>query len=69
MFTHSYSLDSVQDGSTALLVAAHKGHCGIVRMLLEAKANVNVKAKVSESDSACVVTEFVMKTFPVTRFE
>ena len=38
-------------------------------MLLEAKANVNVKAKVSESDSACVLTEFVMKTFLVPRFE
>ena len=38
-------------------------------MLLETKANVNVKAKVSESDSACVLAEFVMKTFLVPRFE
>ena len=50
MFTHSYSLDSVQTGSTALLVAVQEGHCGIVRMLLEAKADVNIK-NVSESCS------------------
>ena len=48
MFTYSYSLDSVQNGSTALLVAAQEGHCGIVRMLLEAKAEVNMKNNVSE---------------------
>ena len=52
MFTHSYSLDSVQNGSTALLIAAQKGHCGIVRMLLEAKADVNMKNNVSESCSS-----------------
>ena len=52
MFTHSNSLDSVQTGSTALLVAAQEGHCGIVRMLLEAKADVNMKNNVSESCSS-----------------
>ena len=54
-FTHSYSLDSVQDGFSALLVAAHEGHCGIVRMLLEAKADVNMKNNVSECFS-CNIT-------------
>ena len=60
MFTHSNSLDSVQDGSTALVVAAQKGHFGIVRMLLEAKADVNMKDNVSEScssDGVCALTE------------
>ena len=60
MFTHSYLLDSVQDGSTALLVAAQEGHCGIVRMLLEAKADVNIKNNVSEScssDGVCALAE------------
>ena len=60
MFTHLYSLDSVQDGSTALLIAAQKGHCGIVRMLLEAKADVNMKNNVSEScssDGVCALAE------------
>ena len=52
MFTHSYSLDSVQDGFTALLVAAERGHCSVVRMLLEAKADVNMKNNVSESCSS-----------------
>ena len=52
MFTHSYSLDSVQDGSTALLVAAEKGHCSVVRMLLEAKADVNIRNNVSERCSS-----------------
>ena len=46
MFNYSTSLDTVQDGFTALHVAAHKGHCGIVRMLLEAKADVNVQNNV-----------------------
>ena len=55
MFTHSYSLDPVQDGYTALLVAAQEGHCGIVKMLLEAKADVNMKNNVSESCSSDVV--------------
>ena len=52
MFTHSYSRDSVQDESTALLVAAQKGHYGIVRMLFEAKADVNTRNSVSESCSS-----------------
>ncbi len=43
----SSSLDSVQDGFTAMMVAAQNGHCGVVRMLLEAKANVNIKNNVS----------------------
>ena len=60
MFTHSYSLDSVQNGFNALLVAAQEDHCGIVRMLLEAKADVNMKNNVSEncsSDGVCALAE------------
>ena len=60
MFTHSYSLDSVQDGSTALFVAAQEGHFSVVRMLLEAKADVNMKDNVSEScssDGVCALAE------------
>ena len=60
MFIHSYSLDSVQDGYTALLVAAQNGHCSVVRRLLEAKADVNMKSNVSEScssDGVCVLAE------------
>ena len=48
MFTCSSSLDSVQDGYTALIVAAQNGHCEVVRMLLEAKADVNIKTNVSD---------------------
>ena len=58
--THSYSLDSVQTGSTALLAAAQEGHCSVVRMLLEAKADVNMKDNVSEScssDGVCALAE------------
>ena len=52
MFTCSSSLDSVQDGFTALIAASQKGHCEVVRMLLEAKADVNTKTNVSESCSS-----------------
>ena len=66
MFTHSYSLDTVQDGSTALLVAAEEGHCGIVRMLLEAKADINMMNYVSEScsrDGVCALAESSINCF------
>ena len=55
MFNCSSSLDTVQTGSTALLVAAQEGHCEIVRMLLEAKADVNVQKNVSASCSIVMV--------------
>ena len=45
-------LDTVQTGSAALHVAAQEGHCEIVRMLLEAKADVNIQNNVSESCSS-----------------
>ena len=60
MFNCSSSLDTVQDGSTALFVAAQEGHCAIVRMLLEAKADVNIQNNVSEScssDGVCTYTQ------------
>ena len=60
MFNCSSSLDTIQDGFTALLVAAQEGHCEIVRMLLEAKADVNMKNNVSEScssDGVCTYTQ------------
>ncbi len=53
MFTCSSSLDSVQDGGTALMAAAQNGHCKVVGMLLEAKADVNSKTNVS--DIYCMV--------------
>ena len=51
VFTCSSSLDSVQNGATALYAASQEGHCEVVRTLLEAKADVNVKTNVSESIS------------------
>ena len=37
------TLDSVQDGSSALHIAAKEGHSRVVEMLLEADADLNVK--------------------------
>ena len=42
-------INSAQDGSTALYAASQEGHCEVVRMLLEAKADVNKKSIVSKS--------------------
>ena len=44
--SHSH-LKMTQDGVTALHVASHNGHSRVVRMLLEAKADVKKKTKVS----------------------
>ena len=63
MFACSSSLDSVQGGATALHVASQEGHCEVVRILLEAKADVNMKDDVSEScssDSTVIVLVCVM---------
>ena len=51
-----YYLDSVQDGGTALYMACRNGHCGVVRMLLEAKADVHIKANVSHAAWWCLCT-------------
>ena len=54
MLTCSSSLDSVQDGSTALIVAAQESNCEVVRMLLAAKSNVNMKTNVSDMMNVCM---------------
>ncbi len=51
-----YYLDSVQDGSTALYMASQRGHCGAVRILLDAKADVHVKTNVSHAAWWCLCT-------------
>ena len=51
-----YYLDSVQDGTAALHMASQEGHCGIVRMLLEAKADVHNKTNVSHAAWWCLCT-------------
>ena len=38
--------DPVQNGATALIVAAQEGHLRVVEMLLEANGNINVKDNV-----------------------
>ena len=40
---------SVQDGSTALHLASQNGHCEVVKILLKAKADVNIKTNVSKN--------------------
>ena len=63
VFTCSSSLDSVQDGATGLHAASQKSHCEVVRMLLEAKADINMKDNVSEScssDGICALAESIV---------
>ena len=43
---HHLSLDSVQDGTTALFVAAQNGHLRVVEVLIAAKAQVDIQWKV-----------------------
>ncbi len=45
----------MQNGGTALYLASHQGHCGVVRMLLEAKADVNIQRNVSHAFHNVVV--------------
>ena len=45
-FTCSHYLDSVQDGSTALFVAAQNGHVRAVELLIAAKAQVDIQQTV-----------------------
>ncbi len=43
---HTILTRSVQNGSTALIVAAENGHVTAVELLVEAKAQVNIQQKV-----------------------
>ena len=45
-FTCSHYLDSVQDGATALFVAAENGHVRAVELLIAANAQVDIQRKV-----------------------
>ena len=47
-------IDPVQDGSTALLVAAQNGHLKVVEILLAAKCQVDLLNKVGVSASLSI---------------
>ena len=47
-------IDPVQNGSTALHVAANNGHLKVVEMLLAAKCQVDLQDKVSVSASLSI---------------
>ena len=48
MFVHLLTLSCiVQNGYTALIVAADKGHLRVVELLIASKAEVNIQANVS----------------------
>ncbi len=43
---YHFSLNSVQDGTTALFAAAQNGHLRVVEVLIAAKAQVDIQQKV-----------------------
>ena len=45
--SHHSSLESVQDGTTALYIAAQNGHLRVVEVLIAAMAQVDIQQKVS----------------------
>ncbi len=49
----------VQDGGTALHVASQEGHCEVVKMLVMAGANVNIKCNVSHAAWWCLCTPWL----------
>ena len=60
---HPHLTLHVQDGATPLYAASQEGQCEVVRMLLEAKADVNMKDNVSEScssDGVCALAESIV---------
>ncbi len=61
MFTCSPYLDSVQDGYTALIIAAQKGHLKVVELLIAANADVNIQTNVSHIDGVCVPADCVVE--------
>jgi len=46
---------SLQDGVTPLIVASNKGHTSVVKLLLEAKAEIDVQNKVMLAVVACII--------------
>ena len=54
------SLNSVQNGATALHMASQEAYSDVARMLVDAKADVNIKNSVSESccsDCVCILAK------------
>ena len=50
---------SLQDGVTPLIAASHGGHTLVVKLLLEAKAKIDVQNKVMLAVVACIVCSVV----------
>ena len=61
METCSPYFGSVQDGCTALIVAAQNGHLKIVELLIGANANINIQNNVSHIDGVCVLADCVVE--------
>ena len=50
---------SLQDGVTPLIIASHKGHTSVVKLLLETKAKIDVQNKVMLAVVAYIVCSVV----------
>ena len=60
---------SLQDGVTPLIAASHKGHTSVVKLLLEAKAEIDVQNKVMLAVVAYIVCSVVASSIGAVSYK
>ena len=60
---------SLQDGVTPLIAASHEGHTSVVKLLLEAKAEIDVQNKVMLAVVACIICSVVVSSIGAVSYK